>query len=662
MNDNIPLIFLCTSDTDAALLLSAGNCYPPPRWAEVPPGAQNIYALSPTAAQYIYERGEKVRLIHETIGNESAPVHLVRLMKWQGTDAVRAALRTNSVPWEPPEQKEPVPDKPVQEYKKDNFTTETPEKQPSDKKNIRLTASDSQTDAVNDPDGSPDTNTVFHDTTQRKKTQDKTKKIFAGGEEETGQPPDDSPSQPEELSHTVMDNPVSAEAVRHHAQGTMSRRTQYYRHDFLLSDDIFRHAREYSTKDICSRLNMEIARDGKIRCLWHSPDNHPSLHVYPDGFQCFACGKHADVIEFVQTYFHFEKPLDAAKWITGTDTLPHSAAASPSTRPADVLPSIKPADALQSDAQTPGKFAEAVSMAEAEAAVQTVHPDRPYEKLYLYRGAFVKIRFGKEKSPPFGWIHRDETGTWHTGGKGAPLYECGKPEGDLCFIVEGEKDADNLYALYGSAFVVSKPNGAASRWDSTFTRRLTGQMNNAHIVIFRDNDTPGAKSATSTAKALTAAGFSVKVPDLRKIWPDMPEKADISDCMEYQRQQGMTDDEIRAALDRLIDDTPETMPEPEMPSTKPVKTERRRTAKPLLTQTAMEQVLSDLGIRIRYDRISHEITFQGVRRHWNKLEEQDYKTSIPVKLRDIVFDSYRKSNVNDIRDPVWKTVTILSLS
>ena len=42
-----------------------------------------------------------------------------------------------------------------------------------------------------------------------------------------------------------------------------------------------------------------IGRDGKICCPFHD-DAHPSCHIYPDGFKCFACGAHGDHITWLE--------------------------------------------------------------------------------------------------------------------------------------------------------------------------------------------------------------------------------------------------------------------------------------------------------------------------------------------------------------------------
>ena len=75
-----------------------------------------------------------------------------------------------------------------------------------------------------------------------------------------------------------------------------------------------------------------------------------------------------------------------------------------------------------------------------------------------------------------------------------------------------------------------------------------------------------------------------------------------------------------------------------------------RTLKPLLTQAALESVLSDLGITVRFNRVTHEVEFSGVRRRWPKLKESDYYSAIPIKLRDMVFEHFKDATRNNIED------------
>ena len=41
-----------------------------------------------------------------------------------------------------------------------------------------------------------------------------------------------------------------------------------------------------------------VTKGSKIQCLWHD-DRNPSLHVYPDGYFCFACGASGDHLDWL---------------------------------------------------------------------------------------------------------------------------------------------------------------------------------------------------------------------------------------------------------------------------------------------------------------------------------------------------------------------------
>lgn len=44
----------------------------------------------------------------------------------------------------------------------------------------------------------------------------------------------------------------------------------------------------------------------KISCPFHGQDKHPSAQIYDTHFHCFSCGKHLDVIGFVEEYFNLD--------------------------------------------------------------------------------------------------------------------------------------------------------------------------------------------------------------------------------------------------------------------------------------------------------------------------------------------------------------------
>lgn len=45
---------------------------------------------------------------------------------------------------------------------------------------------------------------------------------------------------------------------------------------------------------------------GFVQCPFHS-ERTASCKVYQDGFKCFGCGAHGDVVDFIQEYFNLNK-------------------------------------------------------------------------------------------------------------------------------------------------------------------------------------------------------------------------------------------------------------------------------------------------------------------------------------------------------------------
>ncbi len=88
------------------------------------------------------------------------------------------------------------------------------------------------------------------------------------------------------------------------------------------------------------------------------------------------------------------------------------------------------------------------------------------------------------------------------------------------FLVEGEKDVDNLRKLGIPA--TTSPMGAGTWWDE-----FNKYFENAKIVIIPDNDEPGQKHAELIISNLINIAFSIKLIKL-----DVKEKGDVSDWLE----------------------------------------------------------------------------------------------------------------------------------
>jgi hypothetical protein len=125
--------------------------------------------------------------------------------------------------------------------------------------------------------------------------------------------------------------------------------------------------------------------------------------------------------------------------------------------------------------------------------------------------------------------------------------------GRVIACVEGEKNADDLWHL-GIAATTSA-HGAHDpklkqrpKWYRSHSEQLAG----ADFVVFNDNDAPGYAHAEATCERSLGIAKSVRRLDLKPHWPDMPEKADVSDWL----AEGHTHEELEA----LIASAPDYVP------------------------------------------------------------------------------------------------------
>lgn len=93
--------------------------------------------------------------------------------------------------------------------------------------------------------------------------------------------------------------------------------------------------------------------------------------------------------------------------------------------------------------------------------------------------------------------------------------------GQVVFIVEGEKDADNLKRL---GLTATTNAGGALKWRMEYAEELKGAI----VVILADNDEVGQDHAELVAKSLQGLAASVKVVSL----PNLPPKGDVSDWLD----------------------------------------------------------------------------------------------------------------------------------
>lgn len=143
-----------------------------------------------------------------------------------------------------------------------------------------------------------------------------------------------------------------------------------------------------------------------------------------------------------------------------------------------------------------------------------------------YRFEDGKKTFNQRRPDP------EHPGQWLYNMGNVPLVLYRLPEvtaaiGQGCpvWVAEGEKDADSLckMGLCGT----TAPMGAGKWNKPQYAEALRG----ADVYILPDNDEPGWNHAKDVGRSLDGVAKSCRILDLRRIWADMPQKADVSDLM-----------------------------------------------------------------------------------------------------------------------------------
>lgn len=186
---------------------------------------------------------------------------------------------------------------------------------------------------------------------------------------------------------------------------------------------------------------------------------------------------------------------------------------------------------------------------------------RRYEREYIYRDErgdpYLKVARTRDKAfPQFHW----KAGDWV---KGAPpgrripyrLPELLAAPDAPVWIVEGEKDADNLAAL--GLVATCNPMGAEVGWTpSNKPDDLSPWFAGRDVAIIPDNDEVGRKHARNVAAHLMGLAASVRIVDL----PDLQPKGDVSDWLDAGGDRASLE-ALRASARRVTHDDLAKAPE-----------------------------------------------------------------------------------------------------
>jgi hypothetical protein len=117
------------------------------------------------------------------------------------------------------------------------------------------------------------------------------------------------------------------------------------------------------------------------------------------------------------------------------------------------------------------------------------------------------------------------------------------------YIVEGEKDADNLTAI---GLTATTNPGGSGKWKQEYSEVLKG----AHIIVLPDNDPPGVAHAKAIEQALSGITSSITTVML----PGLPPHGDVSDWLNSGGSRVELEKLVQAAASSTPSQPPSTTP------------------------------------------------------------------------------------------------------
>jgi putative DNA primase/helicase len=231
------------------------------------------------------------------------------------------------------------------------------------------------------------------------------------------------------------------------------------------------------------------------------------------------------------------------------------------------------------------------------------------------------------------------------------------------FIVEGEKDVDNLFKL---GIKGTTNAGGAEKWNlPNYDELVSGRP----IVIIPDNDPAGKRHLEQLVSRLWG-----KVPNIRILnLPEQKHKGDVSDWIEQQRGNCLSDEQIRMELMQQVSST-STLSENEFAEIKErLKkhaseknsenargTRKGKAAKEIITP----KVLADMFLRNNND--NGFCRYRSHRGAWFLYRDNFYRRIMADDLRATVMDFLRKEAplqaLNSTRNNVIGNLDSLSIA
>lgn len=298
---------------------------------------------------------------------------------------------------------------------------------------------------------------------------------------------------------------------------------------------------------LCRTLGVEDD-PGKSQhlCPFHD-DQNPSMSIHQTDkghwrWKCHACDKGGTTIDALM----LRDSITAAEAIHRlTDGQAEGAEPATSTTPPPDEESRKQTVVINTDGPSEWQ--------QPDKRIVATYPYHDDEGNLLYQVVRYDPKDFRQRRP-------DGNGGWVWNLNGTPRVLFRLPEifkanpDDLVFIVEGEKDADNLRAI--GILATTCPQGAG-KWSKLSD---DSALHGRRVVILPDADEAGRKHAEDVAARLHGKAASVRVLDLKPAFSGFAGK-DVSDLLATDGPlAGIKPEEARQRLIEAVEAAPEWVP------------------------------------------------------------------------------------------------------
>ena len=255
--------------------------------------------------------------------------------------------------------------------------------------------------------------------------------------------------------------------------------------------------REYATRHMAVKVR---GRHLKALCPFHG-EKSPSFTIYENGYHCFGCGAHGDLIDFICKIQNCTIQ-DAAKYLNVTPTYKSIAPLIPADdweeyNHVGKYPNLKRFDHAYAYMDEAGKIIRFIC------------------RFDNYKGQgklMVPLTYGKLNGK-MGW--------WAKHSKSRGLYGLQKlVHPGTVILTEGEKAADAAQQLYPARHAVTWAGGSNNIHKADFTP-LAGRR----VILWPDADPPGIAAMDKVEAILRPLGCRIK----RVRVADLPHAFDVAD-------------------------------------------------------------------------------------------------------------------------------------